>query len=131
MKTYQIKPEHIEEFGSGCPSDGIVTEDQLNQYIEYLGAADDIMDMVTEVDYEPTDDLRQDISETYDSSTWEPVTGILYKNDEPFQIHKFSRDVEYEHKTIRVLIITRTVYDRDDPTAVDYSEDLLFYAWVI
>jgi len=75
--------------------------------------------------------LRRNIDECYDGSAWESVTGILWKEEEPFQICKFERDVEFEHKMYRCLIIEKIVFDSDDISAVNYSETIYEDAWEI
>lgn len=76
--------------------------------------------------------LRRNIDECYDGSAWEAVTGILgLKGRTPFRIWKFEKDVEYEHKMYRCLIIEKCVYDADDISAVDYAETIYEDAWEI
>ena len=77
--------------------------------------------------YMDINDIRDIISETYDSTAYEAVTGILWQDGTPWQLFKFERDVE----GYRVVLIEKVVYDVDDTEAVDYSEDVLFEAWRI
>ena len=77
------------------------------------------------------EDLRNHIGEIYDGGCYEPITGILWKNGEPFQLFKFERDVEFEDEIYRCLLITKSVYDESDLTAVLTADDVFFEAWKI
>lgn len=75
--------------------------------------------------------LRRNIDECDGIFGWEAVTGLLLKGETPFKIWKFDKDVEYEHKMYRCLIIEKDVYNADDIDAVDYSETIYEDAWEI
>lgn len=75
------------------------------------------------------EDLRDHIGEIYDGGCYEPITGMLWKRGQPFQLFKFERDVEFESKIYRCLLIVKNVYDSNDLTAVEYSEDISFEFW--
>lgn len=75
--------------------------------------------------------LRHSIGAVYDSSCWEPMTGLLWKAGTPFQLWKFERDVVYDGETWRVIIIEKHVMDVDYTEAIDRAEDVYFEAWTI
>lgn len=74
-------------------------------------------------------DLRQNIAETIDGGCWEALTGVNWQDGTPWQLYKLERDVEFEGKVWRVIIIEKQTLDPDDITAVDRAEDVLFEAW--
>lgn len=76
-----------------------------------------------------TSEIRQQISENYDGSAWESVTGILWQDGKPWQLRKFEEIVEYEGCLWQCLVVTKIVFDADDIGAVDYCEDILSEAW--
>lgn len=73
--------------------------------------------------------LRNRIGKIYDGSAWEPVTGILWKYNIPFQLFKFERDVVFDGKLWRCIIIQDVSYDPDDTSAVDCARDVFAEAW--
>lgn len=75
--------------------------------------------------------LRRNIGEVYDGSCWEPLTGLLWHDAEPFRLWKFENDVEFENETWRVIIIEKHIMAADDLEAVDRAEDVFFEAWTI
>lgn len=75
--------------------------------------------------------LREHIGATIEGGAWEPITGILWENETPWQLFKFEQDVEFEREIYRCVIIEKWVYDPDDLTAVDYAEDVFAKAWMI
>lgn len=75
--------------------------------------------------------LRQNIGEIYDAGAWEPVTGIVWQGDDPWQLMSFEQDVEFEGKTWRCVIVQCIHFDADDLDAVDYAEDVFSAAFVI
>jgi hypothetical protein len=77
------------------------------------------------------DEILDIISETYDSTAYEAITGILWQDGTPWQLVKFERDIELDGEWYRVVLIEKITYDSDDLEAVDYSEDILFEAWRI
>lgn len=79
--------------------------------------------------YMYSDEVRDIISETYDSTAYEAITSILWQDGTPWQLVKFERDIELDGEWYRVVLIEKITYDPDDLEAVDYSEDILFEAW--
>lgn len=77
------------------------------------------------------EDLRQHIAEIYDGGCWEAVTGVCWEKGTPWQIHKFERIVDFDGGIYSCVILTKTVYDPFDISAVDYVKDLLFKAELI
>ena len=76
-------------------------------------------------------ELRNHISEVYDGGSWEAITGILWKDGEPWQLFKFEQDVDFEGEFYRCCIISKSVYDPDDVESVDYTEDVFCESWVL
>lgn len=77
------------------------------------------------------DDLRRHIAETYDAAAWEPITGTIWEHGTPWSLSLFEQDIEYDGHTWRCHIVQRTVFDADDPAAVDFAEDILSNAFQI
>ena len=99
-------------------SDRLATRNDSN------GAPDDQTTNAAELN-----DLRAHIGEVYDGGFWKPITGVLWHDDEPFQLHMFQHDVEFEKAWWRVVIVEKTVFDESDLSAVNYADDVFFDAW--
>lgn len=76
-------------------------------------------------------ELLTHIEEVYDGGAWEAITGLLWEDGQPWQLFKFEQDVDYNRQLWRCLIIRRCVFDPDDVSAVDYTEDIFVRAWEI
>lgn len=75
------------------------------------------------------EDLRRHIGEIYDGGCWQQLTGRYHEGETPWELWLFERDVEYIGSTWRCVIVEKTVFDPDDPEAVDYAEDVFAEAW--
>ena len=75
------------------------------------------------------DEIRTYIAEHYDGAAFEPLSGPRMSPEGLWQVYKLETDVDIGKDRFRVFLLTRSFFDQDDPTAVEYSEDLFFRAW--
>lgn len=73
--------------------------------------------------------LRQNIAETCGAEFWEPITGKLWQNEQPWDLWAFNQDVEFDGETWRCVIVQKIWYDDERPEEVEYAEDVLAEAW--
>lgn len=73
--------------------------------------------------------LRQNIGEVCGCEHYEAITGIMWQNGTPWQLFSFDNDIDFEGERWRVVMVQKWVYDPDDVTAVDYTEDIFSEAW--
>lgn len=79
---------------------------------------------------EMSNELYRHIAEIYGTCD-DPITGIIWEEDAPWQLWKFERDVEFQEKIWRCVIIEKVVYDPDDPTAVDFTDVVFSNAFIL
>lgn len=79
---------------------------------------------------EMSNELYQHIAEIYGTCD-DPITGIILEEDTPWQLWKFERDVEFQGKIWRCVIIEKVVYDPDDPTAADFTDVVFSNAFIL
>ena len=79
----------------------------------------------------------------YDKATWlkavqesgvsapEAVSAKFFTEDGIFQIFVTEADVESDGETLRGVLVEKWFWDKDDPKAVDYVEQLSLDVWTI
>lgn len=71
------------------------------------------------------DDILRQIGETYGAESWEPITGIRWTGDTPWQLWMFDQYIEIDGDPHHhALIIRREVYDPEDVSVMLSSDDV-------